>query len=174
MKYLTLIRHAKSSHDLTGVTDFERPLNARGLKDAPEMGRHLHAAFRFSPDVMISSPAVRALHTARAIAAEVGINEWDIREEPAIYEAPVGTLLRVVKELDEAHRHVCLVGHNPGTEILTNWLCGTQAVENVVTCSVVMLQLNIETWKEAGQGCAELKEFLYPGLLQAGSSTLEN
>ncbi len=166
MKYLTLIRHAKSTHDDPMLPDAQRPLNARGQRDAPAMGRHLHTTFRFAPDRIVSSPATRAMMTARCIAEAIGVSEWDIKQEESIYEAPVDSLLAVIRRQNPAHRHICIVGHNPGMELLTNWLCGTTAVENVVTCAVIMLQLKVNAWSDAEAGCAIMSEYLYPELLK--------
>src|SRR5688572_6245486 len=148
MKFLTLIRHAKSSRDNPRQPDQLRPLNPRGARDAPAMGKYLDTTFRFAPDIIISSPATRAIDTARLIAAGIGCGEWQIKQDERIYEAPVSSLLEVIREQDENHAHICLVGHNPGMENLTNWLCGSRAVEDVVTCAVVMLELDIESWEK--------------------------
>ncbi|HEX2750572.1 MAG TPA: histidine phosphatase family protein [Verrucomicrobiales bacterium] len=167
MKFLTLIRHAKSSRD-TPVSDELRPLNARGLQNAPAMGKYLDATFRFAPDVLISSPATRAIHTARLIAQGIGFNEWQIKEDKRIYEAPVPALIAVIRDQPDEFGHVCLVGHNPGMESLTNELCGTRAVVDVVTCAVIMLELDIPSWKATGEGTARLREYIYPALIGLG------
>lgn len=165
MRQLTLIRHAKSSHDSPALSDRLRPLNPRGLRDAPLVGRHLKEAHGFQPDLMVSSPANRAITTARAIAGEIGYDPESIRLEERIYEAPVESLLAVVRSLPDSAAHVCLTGHNPGTEHFTQWLCGTRAVSGVVTCAVIMLELDITSWSQATSGCATLKHYLTPALL---------
>ncbi len=165
MKYLTLLRHAKSSHTDYSLEDRERPLSARGLRDASAMGRHLDATFRFAPDRLISSPAVRTLQTARLIASENRMREWEIIQQPNIYEAEVWQLTAVVRAQPEEATHVCMVGHNPGTERFTNWLCGETVVEGVVTCAVVMLELAVERWQDVDAGTGKLREYLYPSLL---------
>ncbi len=170
MKFLTLIRHAKSSRDNPQTADQFRPLNPRGLRDAPAMGRYLDTTFRFAPDIIVSSPAVRAITTARLLAEGCGYNEWQIRQDERIYEAPVRSLLDVIQEQPDTHTHVCLVGHNPGMENLTNWLCGTRVVEEVVTCAVIMLELDIPSWEKTGAGKARLREYLYPALIGLGKS----
>ena len=165
MKFLTLIRHAKSNRDNPQLPDHLRPLNPRGVRDAPAMGKYLDTTFRFAPDCIVTSPATRALATARLIAESIGHGEWQISQEARIYEAPVGALLEVVRELPEAHAHVCLVGHNPGMENFTNWLCGTRVVTDVVTCAVIMLELDIASWDKATAGKAKLREYVYPELI---------
>ena len=142
--------------------------NPRGLRDAPAMGRYLDATFRFAPDTIVSSPATRAITTARLLAGAIGFKEGDIRQDERIYEAPVRSLLEVIHEQNDSHAHVCLVGHNPGMEHLTNWLCGSRVVEDVVTCAVVMLALDIPSWTKADMGKAKLREYLYPALIGLG------
>jgi phosphohistidine phosphatase len=168
MKFLTLIRHAKSSRDNPRQPDHLRPLNPRGNRDAPAMGKYLDATFRFAPDTIVSSPATRAIATARLIAEGIGYSEWQIKQDERIYEAPVSSLLEVIREQHDDHSHVCLVGHNPGLENLTNWLCGTRAVEDVVTCAVIMLELDIESWEKTDAGKAKLREYIYPALIGLG------
>jgi len=162
MKHLTLIRHAKSGHDDPTLRDFVRPLNDRGRRDAPKMGRHLRKEFNFSPDCLISSPATRALTTARAIAAELGENCAPLQQDERIYEAPVSILLEVLREVDDSRQHVCMVGHNPGMENLTNWLAGERTLAGFVTCGVAMLELDISSWEKLRKGCGKLVHFLAP------------
>ena len=129
------------------------------------MGRYLDRTFRFAPDIIVSSPAVRAITTARLLAEACGYSEWQIRQDERIYEAPVRSLLEVIQEQPDKHNHVCLVGHNPGMENLANWLCGTRVVEAVVTCAVIMLELKIPSWEKAAEGKATLREYIYPALI---------
>ena len=173
MKYLTLIRHAKSSRDNPRMPDELRPLDARGQRDAPAMGRYLDTTFRFAPDVMVSSPATRAITTARAIAEAIGYSEWKISQDERIYEAPVSSLAEVVHDQPESATHVCMVGHNPGFENLTNWLCGTRVVEDIVTCAVIMLELDIPSWDKLDAGKGKLREYLYPALIGLTKENVE-
>ncbi len=129
------------------------------------MGKYLDATFRFSPDNIVSSPATRAISTARLIAAETGFGEWRIHQDGRIYEAPVSSLVDVIHDQADELSHVCLVGHNPGLENLANWLCGKRVVSDVVTCAVIMLDLDIASWSSAAMGCASLREYIYPELI---------
>ena len=133
MKKLTLIRHAKSTHQLPLVQDFHRPLNDRGLRDAPLIGKHLKKAHHFAPDCLITSPAGRARTTALLIAGDIGFPAEDLQEEPRIYEAPLRVLTGVVRHLPDTIHHAVLVGHNPGLELLANWLCGPQTITGLRT-----------------------------------------
>ena len=167
MKRLTLIRHAKSSHDDPRLPDHARTLNARGRRDAPAMGLYLRDTFGFSPDIMVSSTATRTTTTARLLTDAIG-GAWLMEQDARIYEAPVPSLVAVLHDQDDAHSHVCLVGHNPGMENLTNWLCGARVVQDVVTCAVIMLELDIRSWASADMGTAKLREFISPALIGLG------
>jgi len=160
MRRLTLIRHAKSSHRDPGVDDFDRPLNARGRRDAREMGRRLAAA-NVRPDLIVSSPAERAARTCEAIAEQLGYAASRIVFDRALYLASSGGMLEVTRALDEGSRHVTLVGHNPGLTEFVNVLADT-AIENVPTAGIVRLELDVDDWREAGPACAELIDFDYP------------
>lgn len=174
MKLLTLIRHAKSSHDLPMVQDFDRPLNARGLRDAPLIGRHLAKEPAFHPDVLITSPALRALTTATLIQREAGLHAVTLQMEPRIYEAPLRDLLEVVHGIDPGARHAVLFGHNPGLELLANFLCGSKVINGLRTGGVVRLSLSPPTWKEADFKTAVLDDYLFPALVGGGKEPHEH
>lgn len=165
MKLLTLIRHAKANPAEPGQPDFLRTLSDRGRRDAPKMGKHLKTHHQFSPDLLIASPAPRALATARCIAQEIGRQSPTLVQEERIYEAPVEDLLEVLQEVEDRVEHACLVGHNPGMERLTNWLAGKRVVEGFVTCGVAMLELNIDSWEILRGGCGTLRHYLQPRTL---------
>ncbi len=114
-----------------------RPLNDRGRKDAPEMGRRLREG-GVQPDLIVSSPAKRAIKTARLIAGEFDFPEADILEAAGIYAAAADELLKLIRRLPEEKRDVMLVGHNPG---LTDWqtFFSGPVIENIPTCGVVRL-----------------------------------
>ncbi|MHB8763516.1 MAG: SixA phosphatase family protein [Deferrisomatales bacterium] len=150
MKRLTLVRHAKSSWADGSLTDFDRPLNGRGKRDAPEIGRRL-AARGVAPDAVVTSPAVRARKTARKLAAELGFPPGEIREAPEIYDAELETLVALVRGLDDAWDRVLLVGHNPGFTDLANWLTGG-ALANLPTCGALGVELGVEAWGELRAG----------------------
>lgn len=160
MRRLTLIRHAKSSHQDPGLDDFDRPLNARGRRDAPEMGRRLAAA-NARPDLIVSSPAERAARTSEAIAEPLGYAASRIVFDRALYLASSGGMLEVTRALDDGSPHAALVGHNPGLTEFVNVLSDA-AIENVPTSGIVRLELDVDHWREAGPGCAKLIDFDYP------------
>jgi phosphohistidine phosphatase len=148
IKILTLIRHAKSSWKNPGLSDRDRPLNKRGKRDAPVMGERL-AERGFDPELVISSPAVRALATAEAIAEEIGYPWTEIVVDERLYEADASEWLEVIQSLDDVLDWVTCVGHNPGLTELVNYLSPYQ-VDNVPTCGVVELRFDTERWADIG------------------------
>ena len=160
MKRLTLLRHAKSSWKEPSGSDVDRPLNRRGKRDAPDMGRRLAKA-RFLTDAVITSPARRARKTARLVASEIGFADGDIMTEERIYEADVGDLVGIVREFDETLSRVLLVGHNPGFTDLANRLSG-ERIPNVPTCGVVVIEFPVRSWKDVGRGKGRMVHFDFP------------
>ena len=160
MKCLTLIRHAKSSwHDRT-LRDFDRPLNARGLRNAPDMARRLAAELRL-PLRLISSPALRALSTARYFAAAFGMPEDAIVLEPEIYEASAGTLLALVNALPDTDAHVLLFGHNPGFSDLAHQLADCP-FSDMPTCAAVTIAFDLPHWRDVVPGSGRVLHYRYP------------
>ncbi|MEI6126820.1 MAG: histidine phosphatase family protein, partial [Pseudomonadota bacterium] len=157
---LTLVRHAKSSHDLMSLNDFTRPLNDRGLRDAPEMGRRLREV-GMQPDLIVSSPAGRAIKTAAIIAGEISYPEGAILNAAEIYEAAAGELLELVQSLPDEKRDVMLVGHNPGFTDFAN-LFLQDGIENIPTCGVVRIAFAAQRWRDISPRCASLLLFDYP------------
>lgn len=168
MKCLTLIRHAKSGHDAPLLQDIRRPLSARGLRDAPLIGRHLKSTHHFTPDLVITSPALRCVTTATLVLEAAGLEATHLQEEPRIYEAPLRSLVEVVRQLPDTAGHAVLFGHNPGLELLANWLVGTPSIEGLSTGGVILLQVDVGLWSDAGGGSATLLNYFYPGQIGGG------
>ena len=145
MKTLLILRHAKSSWADASLDDRERPLNARGRRDAPRMGDLLRDA-SLVPDVIITSDAIRA-HTTALAAAEAMGYAGDIIVEPLLYHASPEDVVPVLQTLPDANaRTVMIVGHNPGLEGLIQQLTGEQ--HNLPTAALVHLEVPIEAWDE--------------------------
>jgi phosphohistidine phosphatase len=160
MKRLVLCRHAKSSWKNSSLGDIDRPLNKRGRKNAPEMGRRLIKG-GVKPDLIVSSPARRAYKTAVFLARECGIPDKEIRIINAIYDAYPLKLLEIINGFDTIHDQVVMVGHNPETTVLAN-LLGRLKIENVPTCGVVVLDFAAGSWAEIEEGKGALFFFDYP------------
>ena len=160
MKTLYMVRHAKSSWDDPRQDDFDRPLNERGVKDAPRMGKRLKER-EITPDVVISSPAVRALSTAKLIVGVLHCPESLIHEDRSIYHAGSDSLLKAIREIDDQNEVAMIVGHNPGLTEFAKDLLG-QDIDNIPTAGVVAGKLKIDSWKDAAMGCGKLLFFDFP------------
>ncbi len=160
MRQLALIRHAKSSWKEPALHDFDRPLNKRGKRDAPFMGRKLKE-LRFEFDVIITSPAVRALATTRLIATEIDYPEEEIKTDKRIYEASWQSLLEVVNDVDDVNSRVAVVGHNPGMSHFAAVLTG-DGPGDMPTCAIALLDFDVSGWSEIRPAMARLRAFEYP------------
>lgn len=158
MKQLILVRHAKSSWAQSGLDDIDRPLNVRGLHDAPLMANRI-AAHADKPELIICSPALRARATAEIIAEALAYSQSKIIVEKNLYCFDANDLLEAIQHFDNTRQRILSVGHNPATTELVNRLCHVQ-IDNVPTCGVCYLQANTEHWNALVD--AELVEFDYP------------
>ena len=159
-KTLILVRHAKSSWDSPGLDDRERPLNERGKKDVPRMGKFLSDK-GIRPGLITSSPAVRARKTAEGIAKELGFKKSEVRIDERLYTFDEDALLRVIWGLDDGLDEVMVVGHNPAVTALLNRL--TRAgVDNVPTCGAAVVEIRSGSWAGADDGRGSLVSFDYP------------
>jgi phosphohistidine phosphatase len=145
MKKLLLLRHAKSSWEDSSLPDFERPLNGRGRRAAPLVGRVLTER-GIRPDLVICSPAKRTRETI-ALVLDAAAIEPELRFDERIYEASLQTLLDVVSEIEDERAEVMLVGHNPGFEYLLERLTGESA--RMPTAALALIILDGDNWGEA-------------------------
>ncbi|MCL7488760.1 MAG: histidine phosphatase family protein [Desulfobulbaceae bacterium] len=160
MKQLLLCRHAKSSWKYMDLADIDRPLNKRGRKNAPEMGKRLKQR-QVKPDRIVSSPARRAFETALAIAGELGIPGKKILVAEEVYGAYPAKLLKLIRNFDNRHDRVMMVGHNPEITILAN-LLGGLAIDNVPTGGIVALDFPVSSWEKVTEEKGVLVFFDYP------------
>lgn len=158
MKTLFILRHAKSSWENQNLSDFERPLNDRGLKAAPLVGGVMQA-HQFAPDLILSSPARRAKETAALVKESAGI-ESEIKYDERIYEASPARLLEVIAEQNEKTESVLLVGHNPGLEGLLKFLTGE--LQPMPTAALAIIDLEIDKWSEINSSKGVLRTLIRP------------
>jgi len=144
MKTLLVQRHAKSSWKHPELSDHDRPLNKRGKRDAPRMGR-LVAAQGLRPDVIVSSTARRARRTAEEVARHAGC-EGVVQLDRRLYLASPDEIVDVVRGVAGSARRVMVVGHNPGLEDLVARLAGRH--ETLPTAALAALRLSIRSWAE--------------------------
>ena len=160
MRTLYLIRHAKSSWDNPGLRDFNRPLNDRGLHDAPLMAELLRRQGA-RPDLLVSSPAKRALTTALFFAAAFDIEGDAVLQEQGIYEAAPRDILLIVSQLPDSAASVLLFGHNPTLTELANRF-SKKIIDNVPTCGIVCIESDVDSWQAFDEGNAVVKQCLFP------------
>lgn len=164
MKTLYLIRHAKSSWEYPELTDHDRPLNKRGKRDAPKMGKRLQKR-AVMPDLIISSTANRALTTCEIIADTIGYSKARIVADRNVYHAGCDTLLRVVNNVNDHFTSLMLVGHNPGFTDFANQLSG-MGIGNLPTCGVFACSFSTESWRHVMFGEGTLLFYDYPKKLK--------
>jgi len=160
MKALLLVRHAKSSWDYPELTDFERPLNKRGHRDAPFMGELLLRKSTV-PDLIISSPATRAITTARYFAAGMKYPLDKIETDERLYDASVSDITAVIHGVDPGVSRLMIVSHNPGLTDTADHLTGS-VFENIVTSAVLSVKFNTNDWNQIESKNAEIEFYEYP------------
>lgn len=154
------MRHAKSSWGDLDLADFDRPLNDRGKKDAPRMGKRLKEK-RITPDLMLSSPAKRALSTCKKIAEILNYPKERIETDSKLYHANENEMLDVIRNLPDKFETVMIFGHNPGLTDFVNSLMD-QTIFNIPTCGVAACTLDIPSWKNADWKKGGMKFYDYP------------
>ena len=159
MKLLFLVRHAKSSWDDTALPDIRRPLGKRGKRDAPQMGDRLSKRGA-SPDLIVASPATRALTTATVIATKLGYEVKDIVVDNRLYPGDVAVLLNVIRGFDDELDSVMLFGHNPGLTELAHGL--SKEITHMPTCAVAELGFDVQSWSAADKSTLVSAELDFP------------
>lgn len=145
MKILCVVRHAKSSWPF-GTDDFDRPLNDRGKRDAPEMGKRLKNR-NIPIDVLVSSPAKRAFTTSSLFAEEMKYSKDNILVIPELYHAPVSTFVKVTEQLNDKFTTAAIFSHNPGITEFVNTLIENVRIDNMPTSGIFAVASSAENWR---------------------------
>jgi phosphohistidine phosphatase len=173
MKYLTLIRHAKSSWDDATTLDHDRPLNERGLRNAPVVGRFLAKTYfgangtppvLAKPDALISSTAMRARATAEIFSRELKVPTLSL--ERRLYLADPKAILQAVRGFDDSLRHVMIFGHNPGISECAEHLIKRGGIEEMPTCAAVIIELPWDHWSATSWEEGRLIGYVTPKLIE--------
>ena len=159
-KTLYLVRHAKSSWSDPSLSDRDRPLNKRGRRSAPDMGSRL-ALKGHQPDLIISSPAKRALMTAGIIAKELDYDKSEILTDESMYFSGDRGMLKMLEGVDDRYQRVMIVGHNPAMTSLMNSLVET-SVYNMPTCAIAVIGYNMVSWSDLGSADGNLLDYDFP------------
>jgi phosphohistidine phosphatase len=175
MKYLTVIRHAKSSWENTGAADHDRPLNDRGKLAAPAVATFLYrtyfgggdaAALLPRPDRFVTSTALRALSTAQIMREVMNLPAETLLLDSKLYLAEAATILERVRGLDERWQHVMMFGHNPGMHEFAERILARAHVPKMPTCTAVLLGLPTEHWGTVDWAEAQLIGYITPKTLE--------
>ncbi|MBS1743148.1 MAG: histidine phosphatase family protein [Bacteroidetes bacterium] len=161
MKYLYVARHAKSSWTDFTKPDFERPLNERGRRDAPIMAKRVLDR-RVFIDAFISSPAKRAKSTCEIFCEVFHHDKNNVIYMERLYHASMETFYDIVRGLDNKYISVILFSHNPGISEFVNSLCENVRVDNVPTCGVYGVELDITRWASFKPKVNSYRFFDYP------------
>lgn len=149
MKRLTLMRHASAQWRDPQVADFDRPLSRRGSSEAEAMCRRL-AELSFTPALILTSSARRALQTAEIVARGLGIASRSVRQEDSLYLAGAPEILSAVQGLGPKLAHIMVVGHNPGISELVHALApaARKTLDSLATAAVCSLSFNARSWAQ--------------------------
>ena len=160
MKQLIIIRHAKSSWDLSVLNDFDRPLNNRGHKDAPEMAKRLLDK-KVTINAFISSTAKRAFTTATYFAQTYQVKEKNIVVLPELYHAGASIFYDVISKIDDDLNTVAIFSHNPGITNFVNELTATK-VDDMPTCAAFAITIDCKKWQDFRTATKAFWFFDYP------------
>jgi phosphohistidine phosphatase len=160
LKTLILIRHAKSSWDNPGMSDIERPLNNRGLRDAPFMANLLKEKGT-KPDLIFTSPANRAYETSKFFAKALSYPIELIQKKELIYSSGPKDILKIINQADDSYNCIMLFGHNPDLSTLSNYLSNNN-FESLPTCGVICIDFHIDSWAMMDEESGKVRFFEYP------------
>lgn len=160
MKYLTLIRHAKSSWEFPGLTDKERPLAKRGRKGAEKIAAH-NSVLLDEVETFYCSTALRATQTIDLLSrfAEIPLSKQEYNDSLYIFDHKV--LIQFIKRLADRFQSIAIIGHNPALTELVNSLT-EYSLENIPTCGLVRIRIDSESWKDIENSDCKLVYFDCP------------
>ncbi len=160
VKKLFLIRHALTEPGSIGKSDYERKLTSEGNRDAANLGKYFNKN-NTAPHLVISSSAKRASQTAEIIASRVNYSVDRIKYSKELYETSVRVLLEAVNAIDEKHKNVFLINHNPAITYLSEYLTDAE-IGNVVPCGMVEIKIEELKWAELSKGTCSLTQYMLP------------
>jgi phosphohistidine phosphatase len=165
VRTLYLVRHAKSSWADPSLADQDRPLNKRGLRDAPVMAQRLVAGHQVRVDAIWTSPARRAVETARCFARVMKVPRKEIELHDRLYTSALDDLLLEVRSCPDGVKRLLVVGHNPVSTEFANFLidCGRETViGEIPTCGIVAIEFSCASWHQIRENEGRLLFFDYP------------
>lgn len=163
VRQLYLLRHAQSPDKQRDQSDRERELSPEGVKETMKVGGYLKNK-NFQPDTIITSPAYRALATARLVGDILKTDPSKVIEDEELYQASVRTFYNFITGLDDAYHTVMCVGHNPAISYLAEYLTRAE-IGDMVPAGLAIIKFNAMSWKETSQGTGELLEYIHPRII---------
>ena len=163
MKTLYIVRHAKSSWDDPDLSDEERPLLEKGVKKTHKVIEYLNG-HHIRPDLILSSPAVRAFETAKLIAKGVRYPGEKITIMPEIYHFDSAHILRELQGLSDDIQSVMIVGHNPGVTQLAGHLLGKE-LEWLPTSAIAGIDIHTDQWDRIRDSNVSTRFMIHPSML---------
>ena len=160
MKRLTLLRHAKSSWGQPDLDDLHRPLNQRGQRDAPIMGRRL-ITLGVRPSLIVTSPAKRARETAKLLARQIGYPIEFIQTEKSLYLASATRILEIIELQEDTFSDIVLCAHNPGITDLAYQL-SNHSIGDMPTCGLVTIESDTDSWNSFQDSSRTFIAYDYP------------
>ena len=168
MKTLFLLRHASASVEASGPTDFERPLNPRGRKEALDLGRMMRSR-NVVFDAIVASPAHRVVETIAGVAEGSG-RRLDVGYQQGVYNASAEALLKIIREAGDMVERLLIVGHNPGLEQLLTTLAGGDSerpragvASGFPTATLAEISFGVDHWRQVGLRNGRIVSFVRPG-----------
>ena len=159
-KTLYLVRHAKTQQESIDNRDFSRELSDRGIRDASLIGAYCKD-HEHEVDMIISSPAARAIATAELMATQMDYQLDNIHTNEELYMASVRTFLKLINQLKDEWENVMITSHNPGVTYLGEYISGAE-VGNMPTGSVMKIAFKTDYWAEISQNTGELISYFSP------------
>ena len=159
-KILYIVRHGKSSWEYENISDIDRPLNKRGIKDAYKMAKRINKKNIF-PKLIMSSFANRAIHTATIFSRCLNYPLNELKIEESLYDSYEDELLKLINNADNSISSLMIIGHNPAfTDLANHFVKNT--ISNIPTSGIVELYFNTEDWENINRTNLEREFFDYP------------
>jgi len=163
-KYLFIVRHGKSDWSNPDLKDIDRPLKGRGIRDATKMGKHLKNR-KISVDLILTSPATRAFHTATIFARKMNLPTTKIQIKEDLYFSGTEEILKIIKKTSNDINSLMIFGHNPDFTGLANYFV-SDYIDNVPTSGIVGLEFETDDWQKTDKTNLKKYFFEYPKKLR--------
>ncbi len=160
MKNIFFVRHAKSDWSNKILSDHDRPLNARGERDAKKMSE-VFTSLGFDLDILLSSSAVRTQFTAQYFLETAGIDISKLKIEPSIYESSAENIFAIIEKIDKKHENVMIFGHNPTFTTIANYFSDT-FIQNIPTCCIFQVESTAKDWSDFNADNSKIANLYFP------------